>query len=124
LDDDTRRDLMRKKICFTCKDTWVPDHRCMGKGDIHYIEVATDSHEEEHDNVSTSSEEEPSHAEEQPPRKLSTPVGAQPPVETQPCEKANRWEPTNGESQRPFLVFPSMIPSRSEGLFRDNEKLS
>jgi hypothetical protein len=71
LDDETRRELMRKKLCFTCKDPWVPGHRCMGKGEIHYIEVATDSvdsDEEEQDSGSTSSEEEPSHAEEQPPQ--------------------------------------------------------
>jgi hypothetical protein len=63
LDDDTIRELMRKKLCFSCRDPWVPSHRCMGKGEIHYIEVATynmDSEEEEQDNRSTSSEEEPS----------------------------------------------------------------
>jgi hypothetical protein len=52
LDDETRRELMRKKLCFTCKDPWVPGHRCMGKGEIHYIEVAADSvdsEEEEQD---------------------------------------------------------------------------
>jgi hypothetical protein len=31
---------MRKKLCFNCRDPWFPDHRCMGKGEIHYIEVA------------------------------------------------------------------------------------
>jgi hypothetical protein len=31
---------MRKKLCFNCRDPWVPGHRCMGKGEIHYIEVA------------------------------------------------------------------------------------
>jgi hypothetical protein len=61
LDDETRRELMRKKLCFSCIDPWVPVHRCMGKGEIHYIEVATnnvDSEEEEQDGGSTSSEEE------------------------------------------------------------------
>jgi hypothetical protein len=61
LDDDTRQELMRKKRCFNCRDPWVPGHRCMGKGEIHYIEVATDNaenEEEEKDNGSTSSEEE------------------------------------------------------------------
>jgi hypothetical protein len=43
LDDETRRELMRKKLCFNCRDPWVPGHRCMGKGEIHYIEVAVDS---------------------------------------------------------------------------------
>jgi hypothetical protein len=32
LNDDTRRELMRKKLCFSCRDPWVPGHRCMGKG--------------------------------------------------------------------------------------------
>jgi hypothetical protein len=31
LDDDTRRELMRKKLCFSCRDPWVLGHRCMGK---------------------------------------------------------------------------------------------
>ena len=43
---------MRKKLFFNCKDPWVSGHRCMGKGEIHYIEIAADSvdsEEEEHD---------------------------------------------------------------------------
>jgi hypothetical protein len=67
LDDETRRELMRKKLFFSCRHPWVPDHRCMGKGEIHYIEVATynvDSEEEEQDNGSISSEEESAPAEE------------------------------------------------------------
>jgi hypothetical protein len=61
--------LMRKKLCFSCRDPWVPGHRCMGKGEIHYIEVAADSvdsEEEEQDSGSTSSEEESTPPEEQP----------------------------------------------------------
>jgi hypothetical protein len=56
LDDETRQELMRKKLCFSCRDPWVPGHRCMGKGEIHYIEVAADSvdSEEEQDSGSTS----------------------------------------------------------------------
>jgi hypothetical protein len=49
LDDDTRRELMRKKLCFSCRDPWVPGHRCMGKGHIHYIEVESGSQEEDED---------------------------------------------------------------------------
>jgi hypothetical protein len=60
---------MRRKLCFTCKDPWVLGHRCMGKGQIHYIEVVADSDEEEQgshaqDSDSTSSEEEPLHEED------------------------------------------------------------
>jgi hypothetical protein len=40
---------MRKKLCFSCRDPWVPEHRCMGKGQIHYIEVESGSEEEDED---------------------------------------------------------------------------
>jgi hypothetical protein len=72
----------------------------MGKGEIHYIEVAADTvdseEEEEQDSGSTSSEEEPSQVEEQPPRRPPTRAGTQPLVVPQPCEKANRRTPTKG----------------------------
>jgi hypothetical protein len=82
LDEETRRELMRKKLFFSCRDPWVPGHRCMGKGEIHYIEVAADSvdSEEEQDNGSTSLEEESAPAEEQLPCRPPTPAGAHPPV--------------------------------------------
>jgi hypothetical protein len=101
LDDDTRRELMRKNLCFNCREPWIPDYRCMGKGQIHYIEVAADSDEEEQgsqaqDSESSSSEEEPLHEEEQPPRRAPTPVGAHPPVESQPREKAKRRASVKG----------------------------
>ena len=80
LDDDTRWELMRKKHCFSCKDPWVPRHRCMGKGQIHYIEVALDSDDEEEirptlDNDSSCSEEEHAHEEGQPPKTLPPQLG-------------------------------------------------
>jgi hypothetical protein len=71
----------------------------MRKGEIHYIEVATDnvdSEEEEQDSGSTSSEEESAPTEEQPPHRPSTPAGAHPPVVPQPPEQANRRKPTKG----------------------------
>ena len=71
MDDETRRELMRKKLCFNCRDPWVPGHRCMGKGEIHYIEVEADS---------VDSEEEPEQAEEQPPRRPLMSSGAHPSV--------------------------------------------
>jgi hypothetical protein len=83
LDDETRRDLMRKKLFFSCRDPWVPGHRCMGKGEIHYIEVEVDnvdSEEEEKDSGSTSLEEDSTPTEEQPPHKPTTPTGAHPPI--------------------------------------------
>jgi hypothetical protein len=82
---------MRKNLCFSCRDPWVLGHRCMGKGEIHYIEVAADSvdseeEEEEQDNGSTCSKEESAPAEEKPPRREPTPVGAHPPVVPQSPE--------------------------------------
>jgi hypothetical protein len=71
----------------------------MGKGEIHYIEVAADnvhSEEEEQDNGSTSSKEESTPAEEHPPHRPPTPVGAHPPIVPQPPEQANRKKPTKG----------------------------
>jgi hypothetical protein len=47
LDEATRRELRRKQLCYTCKEPWEPGHRCMGMGKIHYIEVLSDSEEEE-----------------------------------------------------------------------------
>jgi hypothetical protein len=61
----------------------------MGKGEIHYIEVAAnimDSEEEEQDSGSTSSEEESPLAEEQPPHRPLTLAGVHPPVVPQPLE--------------------------------------
>jgi hypothetical protein len=45
LDDDMTQELMRKKLCFSCRDPWVPGHRCLGKGQLHYIEVESGSEE-------------------------------------------------------------------------------
>jgi hypothetical protein len=47
MDKTTRRELKRKQLCFTCKETWEPGHQCMGKGKAHYIEVISDDEEEE-----------------------------------------------------------------------------
>jgi hypothetical protein len=90
---------MRKKLCFIYRDPWVLGHRCVGKGKIHYIEVAADSmdsEEEEKNSRSTSSEEESTPTEEHPPCKPLTPVGAHPLVVPQPPEQANRRKPTKG----------------------------
>jgi hypothetical protein len=47
MDDNTRRELRRKQLCFTCKEPWNPSHKCMGRGQVHYIEVTSDNEEEE-----------------------------------------------------------------------------
>jgi hypothetical protein len=47
MDDATRQDLRRRKLCFSCQEPWVPGHRCAGKAKAHYIEVFSDSGEDE-----------------------------------------------------------------------------
>ena len=47
MDNDTRQDLRRKKLCFTCQELWVPGHRCSGKEKAYYIEAYLDSGEDE-----------------------------------------------------------------------------
>jgi hypothetical protein len=47
VDENTRRELRRKQLCFTCKEPWNPTHKCMGRGQVHYIEVTSDNEEEE-----------------------------------------------------------------------------
>ena len=46
LSDDFRRDLRKRKLCFTCQEPWAPGNRCAA-GKAHYIEVFSDSEEEE-----------------------------------------------------------------------------
>ena len=53
LDEDTRKDLRRKKLCFTCQEPWVLGHRCAGNAKAHYIEVYSDSDEEDYEQEAT-----------------------------------------------------------------------
>ena len=48
LDDEVWRDLRRRKLFFTCQESWAPGHRCAA-GKAHYIEVFSDDEEEEED---------------------------------------------------------------------------
>ena len=48
LDDETRRDLRRRRLCFSCQEPWALGHRCT-KGKAHYIEVFSESGDEEED---------------------------------------------------------------------------
>jgi hypothetical protein len=49
MDEETQRELRRKKLFFSCKDPWEPGHRCMGKGKFHYIEVVSDEEDDDDD---------------------------------------------------------------------------
>jgi hypothetical protein len=71
----------------------------MSKGEIHYIEVATDnmdSEEEEKDSGSTSLEEELAPTKEKLPCRPPKLAGAHPPVVPQPPKQANRRKLTKG----------------------------
>jgi hypothetical protein len=127
LDDETRRELMRKKLCFNCRDPWVPGHRCMDKGEIHYIEVATDnvdSEEEEQDNGSTSLEEESTHAEDQPPHRPLTLAGAHPPVVPHPLEQDNRHKPTKGGVIATLSGVPKYDTLQIRGTIQGQQEIS
>jgi hypothetical protein len=90
LDDDTRRELMRKKLCFSCRDPWVPKHRCMGKGQIHYIEVESGSEEEQEDiqtPTDSDSETETTHEPEQQLKKPQILARDKPQEEAKPCRE-------------------------------------
>ncbi len=52
LDEATRQELRRKKICYNFKGPWELGHRCLGKGKINYIEVVSDD-EDEHEDIPT-----------------------------------------------------------------------
>jgi hypothetical protein len=47
MNENTRRKLRRKQLCYTCKEPWDPSHKCMGRGKVHYIEVTSDNEEDE-----------------------------------------------------------------------------
>jgi hypothetical protein len=47
INENTRRELRRKQLCYTCKEPWNPSHKCMGRGQAHYIEVTSDNEEED-----------------------------------------------------------------------------
>jgi hypothetical protein len=70
MDENTRRELRRKQLCYTCKEPWDPSHKCMGRGKAHYIEVTSDNEEDEDfghiqnieaDNTKTTEEEATGH---------------------------------------------------------------
>ena len=46
MDDDARRELKKKRLCFTCQEPWAPGHRC-ATGKAHFIEVFSENSGEE-----------------------------------------------------------------------------
>ena len=44
--EETPKDLRRRKLCFTCREPWEPGYRCTA-GRAHYIEVFSDSDQED-----------------------------------------------------------------------------
>jgi hypothetical protein len=51
MDEETQRELRRKKLCYSCKEPWEPSHRCMGKGKVHYIEVISDEEDDSENEI-------------------------------------------------------------------------
>jgi hypothetical protein len=54
MDEETRRELRKKKLCFSCEEPWALGHRCVGKERIvkaHYIEVCSNSNSDEDEEV-------------------------------------------------------------------------
>jgi hypothetical protein len=99
----------------------------MGKGEIHYIEVATnnvDSEEEEQDNESTSSEEVSAPTEEQPPHRPPTPAGAHPLVVPQLAEQANRRKPTKGGVIATLSGVPRYDTLRIRGIIQGKRAIT
>jgi hypothetical protein len=47
MDENTRRELRGKQLCYTCKEPWDPSHKCMGRGKAHYNEVTSDNEDED-----------------------------------------------------------------------------
>jgi hypothetical protein len=64
LDEATHNELRKNKLYFSCKEPWKLGHRRMGRGKVHYIEVHSNSDEEEeeatkeHDNAQVDSSDE------------------------------------------------------------------
>jgi hypothetical protein len=91
----------------------------MGKGEIHYIEVAIDnmnSEEEEQDIGSTMSEEESTPEEEKPPYRPLTPVGAHPPAVPQLPKQANGRKPEKGGVIATLSSVPRYDTLRIKGI--------
>jgi hypothetical protein len=87
LDDDTRRELMRKNLFFSCRYPWVLGYRCMGKGPIHYIEVESGSEKEDEDieaQTDSDLETKTTHEPEKQPKKPQILAREQPKEEAKP----------------------------------------
>ena len=46
IDNDARRELRKKRLCFTCQEPWAPGHRSAASK-AHFIEVFSDGSGEE-----------------------------------------------------------------------------
>jgi hypothetical protein len=60
--EETWRELRRKNLFYSCKESWEPGHRCMSKGKVHYIEVVSDKEGENDGEGIGKDNGEPSHA--------------------------------------------------------------
>lgn len=57
MDEVTRIELRWKGLCFICKESWVHGHRCLGKGQVHCIEIVPESDLDENEDFQDTYEE-------------------------------------------------------------------
>jgi hypothetical protein len=67
MDEETWRELRKKKLCYSCKESWKMGHQCMGIGKVHYIEVVSNDEDDDYDEGIKRDSGEPSHATEHEP---------------------------------------------------------
>ncbi|XP_059075327.1 uncharacterized protein LOC131875270 [Cryptomeria japonica] len=47
MNQETRNELRRKKLCFSCKEPWEPGHRCMGDEEVLDTDIEEDTEDVE-----------------------------------------------------------------------------
>ncbi|XP_059068173.1 uncharacterized protein LOC131858745 [Cryptomeria japonica] len=47
MNQETRNELRRKKLCFSCKEPWEPGHRCMGDEEVLDTDIEDDTEDVE-----------------------------------------------------------------------------
>jgi hypothetical protein len=97
MDEENHNDLGRKKLCFNCKDSWDHGHMSMGNGKGHYIEVLSESEDENEAEQEKDCKHEKSY-------------------EEQPQEESK-----SGATMPLYRMSPDFTPSRSGMLYKVNK---
>ena len=67
-------------MCFTCKEPWTPDHRCLDKGKIHYVEVLSEDDDEQQEGSDDQDSDEEERKEQPLKEKKKKTTTEQPPI--------------------------------------------